>query len=51
MTVDTYTHDAGGSPSLGGGSDSFNVGATLNVGATQAVGAYTGTFSVTVGYN
>ena len=51
MTVDTFTHDAGGSPSLSSGSDNFNVGATLNVGATQTGGAYTGTFAVTVGYN
>ena len=51
MTVDTFTHDAGGSPALSSGSDSFNVGATLNVGASQAPGAYTGTFAVTVGYN
>ncbi len=45
MTVDTFTHDAGGSPSLSGGSANFNVG------ATQTAGAYTGTFAVTVGYN
>ncbi len=52
MTVDTFTHDAGGSPALDGtGNDGFNVGATLNVGAAQAVGSYTGTFAVTVNYN
>ncbi len=52
MTMDTFTHDAGGSPQLSGsGSDTFNVGATLNVGATQASGTYSGTFSVTVNYN
>ena len=52
MTVDTFTHNAGGSPALDGtGNDSFNVGATLNVGANQAAGSYTGTFSVTVDYN
>ncbi len=38
MTVDTFTHDAGGAPTLVGGSDTFNVGATLNVGATQVAG-------------
>ena len=51
MTVDTFTHDAGGSPALSSGSDTFNVGATLHVGATQPPGLYTGTFAVTVGYN
>jgi hypothetical protein len=52
MTVDTFTHSAGGSPALDGtGNHSFSVGATLNVGAAQAVGTYTGTFSVTVNYN
>ncbi len=52
MTVDTFTDDAGASPRLpGGGSETFNVGATLNVGATQAAGTYSGTFSVTVNYN
>ena len=52
MTVDTFNHDAGGSPALGaGGSDSFNVGATLHVGAAQAVGVYSGSFAVTVNYN
>ncbi len=50
MTVDTFNHDAGGSPALSGGSDSFNVGATLNVAANQAAGAYTGTYTITVNY-
>ncbi len=51
MNVDTFNHDAGGTPTLPGGSDTFNVGATLNVGATQAAGTYSGTFAVTVNYN
>ena len=51
MTVDTFTDDAGATPTLAGGSDTFNVGATLNVGAAQASGTYSGTFSVTVNYN
>ena len=51
MTIDTFTDDAGATPTLSGGSDTFNVGATLNVGATQAGGTYSGTFSVTVNYN
>ena len=52
MTVDNFTHDAGGSPTLDGtGNDGFNVGATLNVGASQPAGSYSGTFSVTVDYN
>ncbi len=51
MTIDTFNHDAGATPTLVGGSDTFNVGATLHVGATQASGTYSGTFSVTVNYN
>ncbi len=52
MTVDTLNHDAGASPKLPvGGSETFNVGATLHVGATQAAGTYSGTFAVTVNYN
>ncbi len=51
MTVDTFTDDAGANPRLTGGSDTFNVGATLHVGATQASGTYSGTFSVTANYN
>ena len=52
MTVDTFTDNAGASPKLPpGGSETFNVGATLNVGATQAAGTYSGTFDVTVNYN
>ncbi len=52
MTVDTFTDDAGVNPKLpAGGSETFNVGATLHVGATQASGTYSGTFSVTVNYN
>ncbi len=51
MTVDTFTHDAGATPTLAGGSDTFNVGATMHVGATQVEGTYSGTFAVTVNYN
>ncbi len=52
MTIDTFTDDAGANPRRpGGGSETFNVGATLNVGATQAAGTYSGTFSVTVNYS
>ena len=43
--------DAGACPTLVGGSDTFNVGATLNVGGTQAGGTYSGPFAVTVNYN
>ncbi len=50
MTVINFLDDAP-SPTLVGGSDTFNVGATLNVGATQAAGTYSGTFDVTVNYN
>lgn len=50
MTVDTFTDDAG-TTVLSGGSDTFNVGATLHVGASQAPGNYAGSFAVTVNYN
>ncbi len=52
MTVVAFDHDAGVNPKLpAGGSETFNVGATLHVGATQAAGTYSGTFAVTVNYN
>lgn len=52
MTVNTYGHNAGGSPALdAGGNGSFNVGATLNVGISQPSGTYSGSFDVTVNYN
>lgn len=35
----------------GGGEQDLFVGATLNVGSNQAFGSYTGTMSVTIGYN
>ena len=49
MTVDGFASNA--NFTLTGGSDTFNVGATLNVGANQVAGAYNGTFNVTVNYN
>lgn len=52
MIVNTYVHDAGGAPALGGGGTaSFNVGATLNVGINQAPGVYTANFDVIANYN
>ncbi len=45
-----WNRKEGGSPTLAGGGDTFNVGATLNVGATQAGGTYSATFAVTVNY-
>ncbi len=49
MTVDDFNSNA--TLTLTGGSETFNVGATLNVGANQVAGAYTGTFNVVVNYN
>lgn len=49
ITVNNFTEDAV-TQVLTGGTDTFNVGATLAVGANQAVGLYTGTFNVTVDY-
>jgi len=50
MTVDTFTHDAGATPALTGGADTFNVGATLTISPSQAPGAYSGTYTLTVNY-
>lgn len=50
MTVNTFTHDAGATPALTGGTDSFNVGATLNINPSQPPGAYSGTYPLTVNY-
>ncbi len=50
MTVNNFTHDAGGAPALTAGADTFNVGADLTVALGQVAGAYTGTFTVTVNY-
>lgn len=51
MTVDAFSHDAGATPALSTGADSFNVGATLNVGASQPGGTYAGSYTVSVSYN
>jgi len=51
MAVDTFTDDATGTITPGGGPDAFGVGATLTVGGNQTSGAYTGSFDVTVSYN
>lgn len=51
MTLNNFTHDAGGSPTTDGtGNLAFNVGADLVVGASQTAGAYSGTYTVTVNY-
>lgn len=51
MTLNNFTHDAGGTPSTDGTGDlTFNVGADLVVNAAQASGAYSGTYTVTVNY-
>ena len=51
MTVSTFTSDAGATPALSGGEDTFSVGATLAVGASQSAGTYTGNYTVSVNYN
>lgn len=51
MTLDNFTHDAGGTPATDGSGDlTFNVGGDLVVNAAQASGAYSGTYTVTVNY-
>lgn len=48
MTADTFTDNATGT--LTGGTETFQVGATLNVNADQEPGSYSGSFDVTVAY-
>ena len=50
MTVDGFNHDAGGTPALTAGADTFNVGATLNINGSQVVNPYSGTYTLTVNY-
>jgi hypothetical protein len=51
MTLNNFTHDAGGTPTTDGTGDlTFNVGGDLVVNAAQASGAYSGTYTVTVNY-
>ena len=51
MTVDTFVGSLGASGTLSaGGTESFNVGATLNIAGNQPTGTYTGTYTVTVTY-
>lgn len=49
MTINAFTDNA--SEVLTGGTETFQVGATLNVDADQPAGIYEGTFDVTVDYN
>jgi hypothetical protein len=53
MAVDNFVSNpaVGSNPALVAGPNALVVGATLTVGASQVAGPYTGTFSVTVGYN
>ena len=51
MDLDTFVHDAGGSPAIGGGGTLvLGVGASLDVNGPQTSGAYTGTYTLTVNY-
>jgi hypothetical protein len=53
MAVNGFNHDAGGTPTIGGGgSSTLNIGAVLSVAgsATQTAGDYSGTYDVTVDY-
>lgn len=51
MALDTFTHDAGGTPAFDGtGNLAFNVGANLTIGAAQTAGTYSGSYDVTVDY-
>lgn len=52
LTMDTFTTDAGGTPTIDGtGNFAFNVGANLVVPGSQPSDTYNGTYSVTVDYN
>ena len=50
MTVDVFNHDAGGTPALTAGADTFNSGATMNINGSQVVNPYSGTYNLTVNY-
>lgn len=55
MTLSDFTENAGGTDDGkgiigGGGTDSFQVGATLGVKANQKPGVYQGSYTVTVAY-
>ncbi len=51
IVVDTFTHNAGGSPVITGGSVTLKVGASRAAPiASQVTGAYSGSYSVTVYY-
>jgi hypothetical protein len=49
MTVDSFTENSDGT--LTGGTEQFEVGATLHVAAAQPSGSYSGTFDVIATYN
>jgi hypothetical protein len=49
MDLTGFAHNA--NETLDGGTETFQVGATLNVNADQAAGTYTGAFDVIVNYN
>ena len=53
MAVNSFVSNpaVGSNPALAAGANALLVGATLVVSASQAPGPYTGSFSVTVGYN
>ena len=53
MGVNGFNHDAGATPTIGGGgSSTLNIGSTLSVAgsAAQTAGDYSGTYDVTVDY-
>lgn len=58
MAVDTFMVSVDGgadtavpvAPTMTGGTDTINIGATLHVAAAQTPGTYTGTVTVTAGY-
>lgn len=58
MAVDTFMVSVDGgadaavpvTPTMTGGTDTINIGATLHVAAAQTPGTYTGTVTVTAGY-
>ena len=49
MDVDTFTDDSAGTIP-GGGTETFNVGATLTIGGSQPAGLYSNTYTLTVNY-
>ena len=50
MSVDSFNHNAGGTPALSGNTATFAIGATLTIPGGQTADSYSGSYDVTVNY-